>query len=237
MPKRIEMIGKKFGLLTVLRKDEERTTKSNIYWICECECGNSKSVRGTSLRAGETRSCGCLQKKAAAETGKKLVKDLTGQRFGKLVVKQRAGSQNNKAAWLCQCDCGNEIIVVSTNLIQQRTQSCGCINYSIGEQNIEKCLNKHNVKYQKQYQFNDLPKRKFDFAIFNEKGELIKLIEFDGPQHYDPKYDWYSEDQVKRDKEKDEYCKNHHIPLLRIPYKYRDIIDINLLELKELYYG
>lgn len=34
MPARIEMIGKKFGKLTVLEKDLERTTKNYIYWIC-----------------------------------------------------------------------------------------------------------------------------------------------------------------------------------------------------------
>ena len=60
MPAKIEMIGKKFGLLTVIAKDENKTTKQNIYWICQCDCGNLKSVRGTSLRAGETKSCGCL---------------------------------------------------------------------------------------------------------------------------------------------------------------------------------
>lgn len=98
MPAKIEMIGKKFGLLTVIAKDENRTTKQNIYWICQCDCGNQKSIRGTSLRAGEVKSCGCLQKKAATETGKNNVKNLLGQRFGKLVVIARDGSKNHKAA-------------------------------------------------------------------------------------------------------------------------------------------
>lgn len=53
------------------------------------------------------------------------VVDLTGKRFGKLIVIERAGSKCGHAAWLCQCDCGNQIIAVGNNL-QKRTNSCGC---------------------------------------------------------------------------------------------------------------
>lgn len=56
------------------------------------------------------------------------LKDLTGQRFGRLTVIERAGSDNQKrATWKCQCDCGNVIIVFSCNLLQGRSQSCGCL--------------------------------------------------------------------------------------------------------------
>lgn len=52
--------------------------------------------------------------------------DLTGQRFGRLTVIERA--ENNKhgnTMWLCQCDCGNTSIVCSANL-KKSTVSCGC---------------------------------------------------------------------------------------------------------------
>lgn len=232
MAPKIEMLGKKFGKLTVLEKDLERTTKNYIYWICQCDCGNKKSVRGTSLRAGEIQSCGCLQKVAAKKTGKKNTKNLLNQKFGKLFVISQAESKNNRAHWNCKCDCGNFKIVSSTNLIEHRIQSCGCINYSIGEQNIENCLKNNNFIYKKQYTFNDLPKKYFDFAVFDNNNNLIKLIEFDGPQHYDKKYNWYSEEQVKRDIEKNEYCKINNISLLRIRYDDRDRISLKLLELE-----
>src|SRR5262245_57111564 len=58
------------------------------------------------------------------------VNDLTGQRFGKLVVLERAGSsKHSKATWLCICDCGSETIVVGNNL-QNQTRSCGCSQYT-----------------------------------------------------------------------------------------------------------
>ena len=233
MPKQLNLIGKKFGKLTVIDKDVQLSKeKKRTYWICQCDCGNLKTIRGSSLNHGEVKSCGCLQKQAAAITGKNNTKDLLGLRFGKLLVIEQAQSQNNRAHWLCQCDCGNTKIVSSTDLIQKRVSSCGCINFSIGEKNIEQCLQENNIIYKKQYIFPDLPRRYFDFAIFDKNNKLIELIEFDGPQHYDTNYDWYSKEQVQRDIEKNNYCKNNNIKLIRIPYHYRDKINLQLLELK-----
>ena len=57
--------------------------------------------------------------------GKKL--DLTGQRFGRLVVLHEAErSKIGKIRWLCQCDCGNTVIVQTGHLRSGHTQSCGC---------------------------------------------------------------------------------------------------------------
>lgn len=52
--------------------------------------------------------------------------DLTGQRFGRLVVTERAPNQGAKVMWHCICDCGGEKDVQSFNLIFSRTTSCGC---------------------------------------------------------------------------------------------------------------
>lgn len=54
--------------------------------------------------------------------------DLTGQKFGRLLVKERQGSDSWRSTlWLCQCECGNECIVSSNNLMKHHTQSCGCL--------------------------------------------------------------------------------------------------------------
>ena len=54
--------------------------------------------------------------------------DLTGQRFNRLLVLERAENKNDRAAWKCKCDCGNIKIVKSGDLRSGRTQSCGCLN-------------------------------------------------------------------------------------------------------------
>lgn len=53
--------------------------------------------------------------------------DLTGQRFGRLVVIRENGrSKNKKVLWLCQCDCGNQCTVPGDRLKRGDTKSCGC---------------------------------------------------------------------------------------------------------------
>ena len=52
--------------------------------------------------------------------------ELTGKRFGRLVVKGYAGHPMGHASWLCKCDCGKETIVNGANLKTGHTQSCGC---------------------------------------------------------------------------------------------------------------
>lgn len=54
-------------------------------------------------------------------------KQLIGQRFGRLLVKAKAGLRNTKVLWLCECDCGNTVEVVGPHLYQGTTQSCGCL--------------------------------------------------------------------------------------------------------------
>lgn len=53
--------------------------------------------------------------------------DLTGQRFGRLVVIRECGRKNGCVAWLCRCDCGNELVVSGAKLRSGHTQSCGCL--------------------------------------------------------------------------------------------------------------
>ena len=55
--------------------------------------------------------------------------DLTGQRFGRLLVLYECGrSKGGNVLWKCRCECGNECVVSSNDLRKQHTQSCGCLN-------------------------------------------------------------------------------------------------------------
>lgn len=56
MSKPVHWTGRRFHVLTVLRRDESRPK----YWICRCDCGVEKSISHSNLIGGNTRSCGCL---------------------------------------------------------------------------------------------------------------------------------------------------------------------------------
>jgi hypothetical protein len=76
-----------------------------------------------------------------------LLKDLSGQRFGRLVVVSRHGlipkkPRGNRITWLCKCDCGNEKIALGEKLINGKTRSCGCITSPPLEEANEKTRKK-----------------------------------------------------------------------------------------------
>lgn len=233
----------KVGKLQPLYIDETKPRGSgkNIYWICKCDCGNLISVNSCNLNSA-------LKNKRNSSCGKchAQIKNLVGQTFGKLTVishddTHKATIENGwKHKWICECECGNKISVFGSNLTRLHTTSCGCSNHSIGEENIEKCLKQNNIIYVKEFSFLDLKDKKklrFDFAIFNKKGQLIELIEFDGRQHFDDYTPWNDEetldDRQRRDILKNEYCLQNNIKLIRISYEKRDSINLQLLELND----
>jgi len=73
--------GQRFSRLKVIKMAKERGTSGNILWLCKCDCGKKTLAKGSQLKAGATRSCGCLRKlpkkhftakeKMAAEAGYK----------------------------------------------------------------------------------------------------------------------------------------------------------------------
>lgn len=65
------------------------------------------------------------------------VKDLTGLKFGRLTVLSRAGSNKQRhALWLCACQCGQEKVISSKELVHGKTNSCGCLHNELArEQN------------------------------------------------------------------------------------------------------
>lgn len=83
------MIGKKYGRLTILKLDETKSGRHK-YYICECECGNKKSVRLDCLKSGNTKSCGCLihEPKGDGRTKEKLYHVWAG-------IKDRCNNPNN----------------------------------------------------------------------------------------------------------------------------------------------
>lgn len=110
-----DLIGRKFGKLTVIEKTEKLKNNS-IMWKCKCECGGTISASTRDLKQGRIKSCGCLKKERY---------DLNGQKFGKLTV-LKSESCGSHRTFLCQCECGNKVSVRGDSLKSGKTISCGC---------------------------------------------------------------------------------------------------------------
>ncbi len=70
--------------------------------------------------------------------GRRLI-DITGERFGKLIVKGYAGKDKHRhSLWNVECDCGNTGIVYKDHLTSGVTTSCGChlVEIMVGESNL-----------------------------------------------------------------------------------------------------
>ena len=103
------LIGARYGLLTVIRCTEKKSKDGCVVWECKCDCGNTIELATNALKRPERKSCGCLVNKR---------EDLTGKKYGRLTVIKyiEFDTKQNSCKYLCKCDCGNEKIIASTNL-------------------------------------------------------------------------------------------------------------------------
>ncbi len=110
----------KFDMLSVLQ--EYKNEKGYTVYICQCECGNIKSVLKNNVIYGRTKSCGCLEK-----ANREKYKDLRGRKFGKLTAVSPTEKRiDGNVVWKCNCDCGLTAFVTSRNLVRGDTKTCGC---------------------------------------------------------------------------------------------------------------
>ena len=122
-----DLTGRRFAKLTAIRR-LGRNSHNKILWECKCDCGNLTTVIGSVLRTGRTKSCGCLNQ---GSLGSYI--DLTERRFGKIVAKSMfrkefyyPSGKQTQVWWKCECDCGTQKSVRSTELLAGKMKSCGC---------------------------------------------------------------------------------------------------------------
>lgn len=219
---RINRVGQRFGKLTVTKM--LYNYKSNQTYVeCRCDCGNTTIVYVGNVVSGKTKSCGCEETNSRFDRIHE--KDLSGMKFGHLTVLHSTSKRysNQCVGWLCKCDCGNDIIVRSSNLLRGKTRSCGCNKTSKLEEYVEEILDEYGITYDREYRFAGckncytLP---FDFHIVEQNKEFC--IECQGQQHYEPIKHFGGEKRFittkRNDSIKEKFCKDNNITLIRLPY-------------------
>lgn len=218
---RESFLGQKFGKLTII--DEDFNTHPTTA-KCLCDCGNEFIVARVSVVTGHTQSCGCLQREQASKSN---TKDWTGVISDYGIKFLNPENMNNKGQWLWRCKCGlcgSEFIALPAKVNNGHITSCGCAIQSSSERYIETILRELQLDFIPQYSFDKCKYKnrlRFDFAIMNND-KPIYLIEYDGKQHFKP-IEWFGGEDgfqktQKRDQIKNEFCKLHNIPLLRLSY-------------------
>lgn len=121
-----DLTGKKVGRLLV--RDIHSRGKS-ILWECKCDCGNLTLATTSQLKKQSKRSCGCLEEENRKRIAGHNLIDITGQKFGKLIVLKKTNKRNKKKEilWECKCDCGNFKLSTYRYLKNRHTTSCGCV--------------------------------------------------------------------------------------------------------------
>ena len=114
-------VGDRIGHLTVPERTSQKHSGYSV-WRCQCDCGGEILLDTRYLQRGTITDCGCITKVKPGQ------RDLTGQRFGKLVCIEPTDRRGTSGGviWHCRCDCGNECDAVSRQLLSGYKKSCGC---------------------------------------------------------------------------------------------------------------
>lgn len=140
------------------------------------------------------------------------IKDLTGQKFGRLTVIRHIYVQKRPySRWLCKCDCGNEVIVLTADLNRGHSRSCGCATrerlierntvhgcskeslYNVWKDMRQRCCNKNSTYYNRYggrgikicEEWNDYKKFR-EWALNNGYAENLTLDRIDVNGDYCP---------------------------------------------------
>ena len=122
MARHLDLKDQIFGKLIVVEREYDPKYKKprTRVWYCLCECGGFTRASTVQLTKGHIKHCGCMPKVARPRT------NLTGQKFGDLVVLYPTETIGKKTTWMSQCSCGKYRKVQLSCLRQGYAKSCGC---------------------------------------------------------------------------------------------------------------
>jgi DNA-directed RNA polymerase subunit RPC12/RpoP len=208
---------KKFGYECLSKEYQNYRQKLKIKHL---ECNNIFEMTFDNFKNGKNRCPYCSNHiKYTIEDVKKIIKDKDPDY--ECLSEEYINNKTNLKIKHLKC---NNIYEVNLNNFLNKENRCPYCKTSKGEKIINDYLLKNNIKFIREYKFeNCKDKRVLPFDFYLEDYNI--LIEYDGELHYkESRYrdSKYNKDklnkQILHDNIKNEYCKNNHIKLIRIPY-------------------
>lgn len=196
------------------------------WWLCD-KCGLSyQSPINVHIRGHKCPYCSGQKVATGKNDLQTLYPEIAREYSDKnsVPVSQISAHTHHKAIWNCPF-CGNEYTASINHRTSSGTECPICAKASKGERKVKAVLDELGVSYKQQESFEDLKDKhplRFDFTIY-QNDKLIAVIEFNGIQHYKPRSVFGGEKafqmQKKHDLMKVQYCVDHGLYLLQIPYK------------------
>lgn len=122
------MTGQKYGHLTVIEMLYAYRKSGAAACRCKCECGKECVKDAYSLKHQKNPPhCGCMTQYYKRIQSEKCRKDVTGERFGSLIVDKMIYAYKEQTRCSCTCECGNHVETYLTYLTSGDTTSCGCV--------------------------------------------------------------------------------------------------------------
>lgn len=153
--KKVDLTGRKFNYLTVVRFDHISSHGSKAY-LCLCDCGKEKVYLSHQINTGSVISCGCQRGKKSKPTlrekNREEAKSRIGEKHGRLLIQDIIyGNKPQGWHYLCLCDCGNKTSVKKYSYLKNgTTTSCGCYHKEqIAKIGVKTSIARYNVVYQK----------------------------------------------------------------------------------------
>ena len=222
-------LGGEWEQLTEFKGSHEPVTAVHIL------CGNTRTV---PARDFFRRGCPICDRLAARRRRAKLradghIKHIEAA-YG-MTAKSEYVDMRTPVLWECN-SCGAKIEKTIENILFRKSKwgggiLCDCkidpnnTLLSDGTLRIIKHLRDHDIAYMREKIYDgccDARPLPFDFVIINAQGEVVCVIEHDGPQHFKPIEAWGGEDELQQtrrhDEIKTEWCKANGLPLLRVRF-------------------
>lgn len=216
---------KDFKLLTTIEEYKNNKTKLKVV----CSCGNTFSPNALNIKRGLSTRC---RKCSSKEVGLNSRVDYTDVEKFVLTQNYKLLSRDvkNSISWIqvtCENDSHGDYWTSWGNF--RSGNRCPKCNLSKGEQKVREFLLKNNIDFQEEFKIDGLEginggSLRFDFCV--NIVDKIVFIEYDGEQHFKPKFgDYEFHRTIYNDKVKNEYCLKNKLKLIRIPYTEFDNIE------------
>lgn len=219
--KKIYSEQEEFEIIKVLDKD-------NII-IKHNKCGNEikRNIQATLLNPYSCKKCESHKHLNMLSVSE--IQDRLDSCFNKTIKILEYNGQLEKNKYKC-LKCG---FIFNTNQVSIM-QSKGCPKCdrfkSRGEKSMAKYLDSLGIKYQEQVKVPELPRQKFDFALYDNNFNIIGFIEVNGEQHYYNKTIFDSLETIQeRDERKRKYCKERNLPLYEIKWFKGRFLNLDIL--------